>query len=144
MADISKIVTPDGTEYNVKDTTARGLVVANPTLAGTESDLTALQVNGTKYKVPSGGGGGGGSAVAFTVELAWNHWTNDAQTISDARFIASGYSYVVSPATSTRGVFIEKGIYADDVTVNGEMTFHRSANTYAEPVEVNILRVEVS
>lgn len=61
MADISKIVLPDGSEYNIKDATARGLVVANPTLAGTESDLTGLQVNGTKYKVPSGGGGGGGT-----------------------------------------------------------------------------------
>lgn len=56
MADISKIKTPDGTTYDIKDTTARGLVVANPTLAGTESDLTGLQVNGTKYKIPSGGG----------------------------------------------------------------------------------------
>ena len=31
-------------------------VVANPSLAGTESDLTGLEVAGTKYKVPSGGG----------------------------------------------------------------------------------------
>ncbi len=30
-------------------------VVANPTLAGTEADLTGLEVNGTKYAVPSGG-----------------------------------------------------------------------------------------
>lgn len=29
-------------------------VVANPTLAGTEDDLTGLQVGATKYKVPSG------------------------------------------------------------------------------------------
>lgn len=32
-------------------------MVANPTVAGTEADLTALQVGSTKYKVPSGGGG---------------------------------------------------------------------------------------
>ncbi len=32
-------------------------VVANPTLEGTEPDLTGLEVEGTKYKVPSGGGG---------------------------------------------------------------------------------------
>lgn len=30
-------------------------VIANPTLAGTEADLTGLQVGDTKYKVPSGG-----------------------------------------------------------------------------------------
>lgn len=29
-------------------------VVANPTLAGTEDNLSGLEVNGTKYKVPSG------------------------------------------------------------------------------------------
>lgn len=34
-------------------------VEANPTLSGTEADLTGLSVNGTKYKVPSGGSGGG-------------------------------------------------------------------------------------
>lgn len=31
-------------------------VVANPTLVGTEAELTGLQVGNTKYKVPSGGG----------------------------------------------------------------------------------------
>ena len=38
---------------------AKSTVVANPTLAGTESDLTGLEVNGVKYAVPSGSGGGG-------------------------------------------------------------------------------------
>ena len=33
------------------------VVSANPTLAGTEDNLTGLQVGDTKYKVPSGGGG---------------------------------------------------------------------------------------
>lgn len=35
-------------------------VVANPSLSGTESELTGLEVAGTKYKVPQGGGGGSG------------------------------------------------------------------------------------
>ena len=30
-------------------------VIANPTLAGTEANLTGLQVGNTKYKVPQGG-----------------------------------------------------------------------------------------
>ena len=38
-------------ELNEKST-----VTANPTLAGTEADLTGLEVDGTKYKVSSGGG----------------------------------------------------------------------------------------
>ena len=32
-------------------------VIANPTLAGTEADLTGLQVGDTKYAVPQGGSG---------------------------------------------------------------------------------------
>ena len=32
-------------------------VIANPTLVGTEALLTGLEVDGTKYKVPSGGSG---------------------------------------------------------------------------------------
>lgn len=46
-------------------------IVANPTLAGTESDLTGLEVDGTKYKVPTGGSAGvsslGGATGAITL-----------------------------------------------------------------------------
>lgn len=40
-------------------------VAANPTLSGGESNLSAIKINGTKYKVPAGGGGGG-DIVEFT------------------------------------------------------------------------------
>ena len=48
---------------------ALSTVEANPTLAGTESDLTALEVAGTKYKIPSGGGGGGNTT---TIQTSWS------------------------------------------------------------------------
>lgn len=48
---------------------ALSTVEANPTLAGTESDLTALEVDGTKYKIPSGGGGGGNTT---TIQSSWS------------------------------------------------------------------------
>ena len=34
-------------------------VSANPTLSGSETELTGLQIGSTKYKIPSGGGGSG-------------------------------------------------------------------------------------
>lgn len=48
------------TAANNAQATADGksTVIANPTLAGTEVNLTGISVNGTKYKVPTGGGGG--------------------------------------------------------------------------------------
>lgn len=42
-------------------------VVANPTLAGTEPNLTGLEVDGTKYAVSGGGGGGSWTDVTGTL-----------------------------------------------------------------------------
>ena len=44
-------------------------VIANPTLAGTETELTGLSVNGTKYKVPTGGSGGGTQLYHHTLTV---------------------------------------------------------------------------
>ena len=48
-------VSKDGRNVTIS-ATGGTTVVANPTLAGTETDLTGLEVAGTKYKVPTGGG----------------------------------------------------------------------------------------
>ena len=55
MADniISKINVND-TTYDIRDTSASH-VVANPTLVGTEADLTGIEIDGVKYKAGSGG-----------------------------------------------------------------------------------------
>lgn len=49
---------------NAKTTADRkSIVIANPTLAGTENNLTGISVNGIKYKVPAGGSGGGTEVI---------------------------------------------------------------------------------
>lgn len=50
-------------------------VVANPTLTGSESNLTGLEVAGTKYKVPTGGSGSG--VFVYLVEI--NNKPEDAE-----------------------------------------------------------------
>ena len=52
------------------------VVVANPTLAGTEADLVGLQIGATKYKVPEG---------MKVLEL-----TNEAGTLTDEQFALAG------------------------------------------------------
>lgn len=62
-SDAGKVLTADETGVPVWAEASGGTTVtANPTLAGTEADLTGLQVGDTKYKV--GGGSGGGVLVA--------------------------------------------------------------------------------
>ena len=56
-----KIVLDDSAvEFLQEEVGGGSTVVANPTLVGDEDDLTGLEVDGTKYKVPQGGQGGGG------------------------------------------------------------------------------------
>lgn len=47
-------------------------VSANPTLSGSETELTGLQIGSTKYKIPTGGGGGGsGSCTLDDLEAVY-------------------------------------------------------------------------
>lgn len=74
-------------------------VVANPELAGTEADLTGLQVGETKYKV-----GGGGGVLIVGIDLPTMALDKTWQEIVDAGFAviamtASGttnYAYLIS------------------------------------------------
>lgn len=57
--DTYTMIFTDGTTYSFTVTNGGGggsSVIANPTLVGGEADLTALEVDGTKYKVSGGGG----------------------------------------------------------------------------------------
>ena len=82
-------------------------------------------------------------SVAFTVTLTATGWSVNAQTVSNSKFVTSGYAYTVCPAGDSFAGYTEAVIYADDVTTAGKMTFH----CYEAPMEnltVNILRTEVT
>lgn len=71
--------------------------------------------------------------TAITVTLPADSWSGGTQTAQNPAFLADGgYWYLVLGAEAT----------ADDVTVNGQMTFHREAAPENDLV-VNIIRLEV-
>ena len=70
-------------------------VVANPVLAGTETDLTGLEVAGTKYKIPTGGSGGG--TQWYLHKITSEVYSNGLYFISnksEAMVIEQGKDYV--------------------------------------------------
>ena len=74
------------------------VVVANPTLAGTEADLVGLQVGSTKYKVPEG---------MEVLELA-----NSSGTLTDAQYeLVSGNNCVIKYNTYTFLKLLETTLY---------------------------------
>lgn len=88
-------------------------------------------------------GPAGPDADAFTVTLLSASWSSDAQTVSNAYFVASGYAYVVSPSSASFTDYAEAQIYADDVTTTGQMTFHCGSEPSSD-LTVNIVRMVAS
>lgn len=82
-------------------------------------------------------------ALSFTVTLTAAGWSGNAQTVSNGNFAASGYAYTVAPASGSFAAYASAVIYADDVTAEGEMTFH-CGETPTEDLTVNILRSEAA
>lgn len=73
-------------------------VEANPTLDGTEDDLTGLQIDGVKYKVPSGGSSG----VLLVEESNEGILNKTWKELYDAKFsvLIQDYTYNGDPSLS--------------------------------------------
>ena len=84
-----------------------------------------------------------GKAVSFTVTLTAAGWSGNAQTVSNSKFVTSGYAYTVCPSGDSFAGYAEAVIYADDVTTAGKMTFHCNEAPTVN-LTVNILRTEVT
>lgn len=87
--------------------------------------------------------GKSGKADSFTVTLTAAGWSAGAQTVSNSKFIASGYAYTVCPAGDSFKDYAEAMIYADNVTAAGKMNFHCDV-TPTKNLTVNILRTEAT
>ena len=108
-----QVLTANGTGGAVWQDAKGTEVVANPVLAGTEGDLTGLEVAGTKYKVSTGGSGGGTQLYAhhiiifnggFDVEFTMY------STVSNAFTIDSLVQYLEPfGSLNVSGVFTDSG-----------------------------------
>ena len=79
-------------------------------------------------------------SVDFTVTLTAAGWSDNAQTISNEKFVSAGYAYTVAPASGSFTNYADAMIYADDVTTNGQMVFHCDSVPTAD-LTVNIVRM---
>lgn len=113
-------------------------VIANPTLAGTESALTGLQVGDTKYKIESGGG----KLYVHRVKLAAGN-LDDA--ISFTATIINGQS---SPFSSTSELisYLESkghiGSFTNSYRFVEGIFFPTQKSTSAEPNRVYFTQID--
>lgn len=142
-ADASNNVSIDATDIPYNNST----VAAE--LASLASGASSAQAQINASGILKGAGAGTVSAATlgtdygaktFTVTLTANGWSSNAQTVSNANFLASGYSYMVSPSPSYTSDYWDSEIYPDDVTTNGSMTFHCST-VPSGGIVVNVIRI---
>ena len=79
-------------------------------------------------------------SAAFTVTLTAAGWSDNAQTISNEKFVSVGYAYTVAPASGSFANYADAMVYADDVTADGQMVFHCDSTPTAD-LTVNIVRM---
>ena len=83
------------------------------------------------------------SQIGFTVTLPAANWNGRAQTVKHKSLLAdSSYWYLVCGDAECFMDCCDTGVKADNVTVNGEITF-RCEVTPDVDLTVNILRLEV-
>lgn len=87
--------------------------------------------------------GKSGKAESFSVTLSASGWSGYAQTVNNAKFIATGYAYTVAPDGESFAACAEAVIYADDITTTGRMTFH-CGQVPTDALTMNILRTEAN
>lgn len=99
----------------------------------------------TWYSVARQGVNGQPGSSAISVTLSANGWTNNAQTpsISASWLPTSGFYYVVTPAGASTDAYTSNGVYADNVTVAGQMVFYCTTVPSVD-LTVNIMKVAMS
>ena len=79
--------------------------------------------------------------LSFTLSLAANGWSNGSQTVSDSNLIADGYVYKVGPVATDIESYRNAGIYADNVTTGGSITFYCN-KVPSSKIKVQVIREE--
>ena len=81
--------------------------------------------------------------TGITVTLPTENWSGRAQTVQDESLLAdSKYWYIVCADTDCFMAASETGVKADNITVDGQITFHCEV-TPVEDLILYILRLEV-
>ena len=146
----------DGTSYTTPS--IRGAAGQNGTHGKDGAAGADATINGVKALTIAAGNGIDGSmsgstynislgahnhTAMFSVTLTASGWSSKKQTVSDSRFATSGYAYIVRPAPESFSSYVEAGVYASNITTEGQITFNCN-DVPTSNLTVYIMRTEAS
>ena len=124
---------------NVVSVTAATLPAGSPATASYNKATGVLALG-----IPKGDKGDNSPMpVSFAVPLPKSGWNGKMQTVSNDKFLATGYVYTVRPDGNSFADSEMAGVHSDNVTENGKMVFY--CNTIPETdLTMNVLRMDVT
>jgi hypothetical protein len=129
----------DGDYYSVSDFSGN-MGTIDGLLEGLD---TSVKAKADSQSVTAALAGKPGKPVSFTVTLASGSWNSKKQTVSNSKFVTTGYSYQVAADPGSYEAYTAAQIYAQNVTTTGKMTFVAIGDAPSVSLTVNILREEV-
>nr|WP_325300299.1 hypothetical protein [uncultured Dysosmobacter sp.] len=137
-------------EYTPTDKPSRGdqgEAGVSPTVTiekvGNATKITITDATGPHEATILDGENGGLVGAVFTVTLSAESWADGQQTVENDQFLAADrYAYIVGPASDSYEAYTGAAVRADDVTVDGSMTF-KCETAPAGELTVNIVKLEV-
>lgn len=108
-----------------------------------QSNLEAHTTNkNNPHNVTIGQIGAAHKGTELSVTLTTGGWADNTQTVANTALAVSGYSYVIAPAPDSLVDYGKCGIYAQDITAAGQITF-KCKKVPTAAISVNILKLEV-
>ena len=136
----------NGTDYDTLNLLSSNIIMNTGNTLQSDvipSTNGVIKNNNGSFQIATLGTDYGTLAFTITLSSASSSWTagveDYTQTVSNVNFIATGFSYVVSPDSSSFNGYANSVIYAENVTTNGQMIFHCS-EIPENNLTVNIIR----
>ena len=132
----------NGTDYDTLNLLSSNIIMGTGNTLQSDvipSTNGIIKNNNGSFQVATLGTDYGTFSFTITLLGGSSNWSSNAQTISNSNFVATGFSYVVSPDSNSFGNYATATIYADNVTTDGQMTFHCN-DVPSENLLVNIIR----
>lgn len=143
------IETPDGELHEIRDTNIRDSIAEQYDSTKTYQEGDFAYFDGILKRYENGSWVSRNVSdvvkifkknIAFAITLNQEDWDENEITVENDNFIANGYSYIITPSSSDLLAYASCQIYCDDISINGQATFHCDAVPEAD-LSVNVTRV---
>ena len=108
------------------------------TITGTSGQIVGINSDGIAQAMDAPP-----MASIFELTIPTSAWSDNQATVSNENFVTNGFTYIVSPTADSYMDYFNAIVYAQEVTVSGQITFSCTVQPTSN-LNVSVLKVGVS